>query len=105
MPYLSVLLIAIFIFCAAIWQAVSLKDITRHRANLERADKQLAMYLVLQSKARDAPERQQTQEQVDISQAIYHNVVLEYNRCIIKPQNMILARIMGYHTIREGKES
>lgn len=104
MPYISISILALCIGGAVFWVVVSLRDITRHRTDLERADKQLALYLTLHSKARDGPEKVQTQEQVDISCAIYHNVMLEYNLCLLKPQNMILARIMGYHTIIKEKQ-
>lgn len=104
MPYIPVLLASLCLVGAVCWIIVSLRDIARHRGDLERADKQLAMYLALHSKARDGPEKERTQEQVDISQTIYRNVACAYNLCLTKPQNMILARIMGYHTIfEEGK--
>lgn len=104
MPYIPVLSAALCIAGTFLWLTISLRDITRHRTDLERADKQHTMYLVFHLKARDASEKARTQEQVDISMTIYHNVVQLYNLCLAKPQNIILSRIMGYDTIIEMEE-
>lgn len=101
MPYIPMLLALIGSIGVVIWLAVSLRYIARCRADLERADKQLAMYMALYSKARDGPEKTQTREQVEISGAIYHNVAQAYNLCLAKPQNLLLSHIMGYRAVSE----
>lgn len=104
MPYIPILLTTLCIVGATYRLILSLRDITRHRTDLEQAAKQLAMYLALHSRARDGSEKTRTQEQVDISNTIYRNVVHAYNLCLTKPPNMILSRIMGYHPIIEKEE-
>lgn len=101
MPYIPMLLAVLASFGGALWLALSLRDITRCRADLERADKQLSMYLALYSQARDGPEKARTREQVEISQAIYNNVTQAYNLCLEKTQNLLLSHVMGYHNLSE----
>lgn len=105
MQYTPLVLITIcIIICIAIWFIISIRDIASHRAELNRADKQLSMYELLQAKAEDDPEEARTQEQVEISRLIYHNVVIRYNKCIEKPANQFIAIILGCHAINEGEE-
>lgn len=102
MLYIYVILFALCTVCAAVWLIVSLRNIARRRMEVEWAGNQLVQYSALRQRARDEQEKALVQEQVEISREIYHNVVLEYNLCLVKPFYLIPARILGYRPIREA---
>lgn len=104
MPGLVAILLAGGILAAlAIWLGRSARELSREQNDLNLADRQLAMYSILHAKSRDGPEAQRTLEQLELSRTIYQNAAAEYNRCVSKPGNRLMAQVLGYRSIPEVK--
>lgn len=97
------LAVAGLLICTALWLTSSAREISRRHGELNTAGKQLALYSLLCAKARDSFDAQRTAEQAELSLAIYQSVAQEYNRCIAKPQNRPVARILGFRPAFETR--
>lgn len=86
------------------WLGRAARELSREQNDLNLADRQLAMYSILHAKSRDGPEAQRTLEQVELSRTIYRNAAEEYNRCINKPGNRPVARLLHYRPVGLIKE-
>lgn len=105
MAEVSVIIFAICGLTAlAAWLIRAARELSQGRNDLSIADKQLAMYSLLHAKSRDGPEAQRTLEQVELSRTIYQNMVTEYNRCLNKPGNRTVARLLHYRPVSSVKE-
>lgn len=104
MPYLPAILATAFVLVILLaWLICAARELSRTRSELSIADKQMALYRLLHAKAQSGAERQRTAEQVALSQTIYQNVAAEYNRCIARPKNRLMAGILGYRPAPEVK--
>ncbi len=88
----------------AVWQIGAARELLQKRDALTLAINQLTLYRLLHSRARDGPELRRTREQLELSQAICRDVTAEYNRCVARPKNRLMARILNCNPVSEEKE-